>query len=170
MRLIGRLVFLIPLALLFAIPAGMLALGTAAVFDPVVALFSGEVVWAGLWSLMDRLSAVDDPAPVIEGAFTGLSKAAATLLVAPPLFVGVVGELAGLRSALWYGGATGVVTAAIPWVVRASERAPTPEEIHITLALFATGAAAGLVYWIIAGQNAGGRRASIGNTPAPLPR
>jgi len=158
MRLLGRLLFLVPLALLFAIPAAMLTLGVVAVFDPVVALFSGEVVWAGLWSLVDRLADVDDPAPVLEGAFTGLSRAAATLLVAPPLFVGVVGELASLRSALWYAGGTGAVTAAIPWVVRASERAPTPEEIHITLALFVTGAAAGMVYWLIAGQSAGASR------------
>jgi hypothetical protein len=157
MRLLGRLVVLVPLALLFAIPAGMLALGTVAAFDPVVALFSGEVVWAGMWSLLDRLSAVDDPAPVLEGAFTGLSKAAATLLVAPPLFVAVVGEVAGVRSALWYAGGTGTITAAIPWIVRASERTPTPEEVHITLALFVTGAAAGLVYWLIAGHSARAR-------------
>ena len=160
MRLLGRLLFLVPLALLFAIPAAMLTLGVAAVFDPVVALFSGEVVWAGLWSLLDRLSDVEDPAPVLEGAFTGLSRAAATLLVVPPLFIGVVGELASLRNALWYAGGTGAVTAAIPWIVRASERAPTPEEIHITLALFVTGAVAGIVYWLIAGQSAGAPRAA----------
>lgn len=158
MRLVGRLLLLVPLALLFAIPAGMLALGAVALFDPVVALFSGEVVWAGMWSLMDRLSDVDDPAPVLEGAFTGLSRAAATLLVAPPLFVAAVGELAGLRNLLWYSGGTGAITAAIPWVVRAAQRTPTPEEVHITLALFVTGAAAGFVYWLIAGQNAGARR------------
>jgi hypothetical protein len=162
MRLLGRLFLLVPLALLFAIPAGMMALGAVAVFDPVVALFSGEVVFAGMWSLLDRLSAVDDPAPIIEGAFAGLGKAAATLLVAPPLFVGAVGEVAGLRSLVWYAGGTGTITAAIPWVVRASERTPTPEEVHITLALLVTGAAAGLVYWLIAGQSAGARR--------PLPR
>jgi hypothetical protein len=169
MRLLGRLVFLVPLALLFAIPAGMLALGTVAVFDPVVALFSGEVVWAGMWSLLDRLSIVDDPAPIIEGAFAGLSKAAATLLVAPPLFVGVVGEVAGVRSALWYAGGTGAITAAIPWIVRASERVPTAGEIHITLALFVAGAAAGLVYWLIAGQSAGAR-GSVLAAPGPVAR
>src|SRR5215218_2748548 len=158
MRLLGRLLFLVPLALLFAIPAAMLTLGVVAVFDPVVALFSGEVVWAGFWSLLDRLADVDDPAPVLEGAFTGLSRAAATLLVVPPLFVGVVGELASLRSALWYAGGTGAVTAAIPWVVRASERAPPPAQFHIPLALFVTCAAAGMVYLLIAAQSAGASR------------
>jgi hypothetical protein len=155
MRLLGRLLLRLPIALLFAIPAGMLALGAVAVFDPVVAAFAGEVVWAGMWSLLDRLSDIEDPEPVVAGAFAGVGKAAAALLVAPPLFVGAVGELAGWRSLVWYVAGTGAVTAAVPWVARAAERAPTPEEAHITLALFVTGAAAGLVYWLIAGHSVG---------------
>lgn len=158
MRLLGRAT-LVALALLLAVSAGALFLALAPLFDPVVGRFVGEVAWTGLWALLDSVAALDDPEPLVREAFVGLSGLGTTLLVAPPVFVALVGEVAGLRALAWYAGGTGAVTAAIPWLLRPAPRPATGEEIHIVLALFLTGAVAGLVYWALAGHGAGRRQA-----------
>ena len=167
MRALARLFLLVPFALLFAVPAGMLALAAVSVADPVVAAFSGDVVWTGMGALLDRLAEVDDPEPLVVHALAGASRAAAMLLIAPPLFVGLVGEIAGLRSLAWYAAGTGAVAAAIPWITRSAERLPSAEEAHITLALFLAGAAAGFTYWVVAGRSAGAPRRPEPSAPSP---
>jgi hypothetical protein len=52
----------------------------------------------------------------------------------------------------------GLLTAAVPWLLRSAARAPTPDETHITLVLVLVGAVAGFVYWLLAGQWAGRAR------------
>jgi hypothetical protein len=158
MRLVGR-ALLGAFALLFAIPAGALALAAAALLDPVVGGFAADVASASFWILIDWLAALDDPDVAAGDPFAGIGRVATVLLVAPPALIGLLGEVLGLRAFLWYTGATGALTAALPWLARtAAPRAMTSEELRITLALFLAGAAAGAVYWLIAGRSTGPER------------
>ena len=154
MRLVGRL-FLIPFALLLAISASTLFLALAAILDPGVGIFAAKVIWTGLWTLAQSLDALDEAGTLPGDAFAGFQNVAASLILAPPTFVALVGEVAGWRAFLWYSCATGAITAALPWLARAASRPATGEELHITAALFLAGAAAGAVYWLLAGQSAG---------------
>jgi hypothetical protein len=79
--------------------------------------------------------------------------------------VAILSEALGIRSLVWYAGATGVLTAAVPWILRGAARVANPAELHVSLVLALTGAAAGFVYWAIAGREAGGRPLPTG-TPS----
>jgi hypothetical protein len=162
-----RWLLVIPFALLFAISAGSLFLLVASVVDPVMAALTGNTLFVAFWSLMDALSAVDDPTPVVEGAATGLGRLLFTFLILPPAFVALVGEVAGTRRLVWYGGATGVLTAMIPWLLRGSPRVGSSAELHVAVVLGLTGAVAGLVYWMTAGRSAGDVRAPGATAPRP---
>jgi hypothetical protein len=166
MRWLGRL-FLMTFALPIAITAGCGFLLFASVIDPVMAVLTGDTLFVGFWSLMDAIFAVDDPTPVVEGALSGIGRLVFALLVAPPLFAALVGEVAGARRALWYAGATGLLTAAMPWLLRGSPRMASPAELHVSLVLGLTGAVAGLVYWMIAGRGAGPNPPPLANVPTP---
>ena len=153
MRWIGRLL-LIGFALPVAVAAGTLTLFLVTLFDPILAAFAGAIIQAGLVALLDSLAAARDPGFAIESTAVGLGRLAFTVLVVPPVFVALVSEVIGARRFLWHAGATGLLTSALPWLAR-SGVARTPEEAHIALLLALTGAVAGAVYWLIAGNGAG---------------
>jgi hypothetical protein len=77
------------------------------------------------------------------------------ILVAPPALAALMGELAGWRSFAWYGGASGLLAAAIAFLGHPGTRATSAAENKIMLLLFVTGAISGLVYWAIAGRSTG---------------
>lgn len=154
MRWIGRLV-LMAFALPVAIAAGCVFLLFALIVDPVMAAMTGDTLFVGFWSLMDAIFAADDPAFVVEGALTGLGRLFLTLMVAPLLFIALASEVTGARRVLWYMGATGLLTAAVPWLLRGSPHMTSPAELHVSFVLGLAGAVAGFVYWMIAGRSAG---------------
>ena len=155
MRFLARLV-LVPLALLFAVPAGAAALFMAAVFDPVLHRLGADLAEAGFGAMLDALAALEPPER-LSGPVAGVAMAAFALLVAPPAFIGLIGEVAGFRAFLWYAGATGILTALLPWLTRTALRPATPDELRIAGALFVGGTVAGAVYWLIAGSSSGRR-------------
>lgn len=161
MRLLGRLI-LVPLALLLAIPAGIMALAAAALLDPAAGELARALLWGAATSVADTWAEGD--AEVVWSFASGGGLASA-ILVAPPLFVALVGEVIGLRALAFYAGGTGALTAALPWLMRQGERPSAAGEGRVTLALFLVGACAGLVYWLIAGRSAGVARPI--NAPAP---
>jgi hypothetical protein len=163
-RLLGRLV-LFAFGLLLAIPAGCIALAIGIAVVPaaqelIAAL--GIAGWDALWSDFSDGSFEAEAGAV----FFGLWALSATLLVLPPALVAAIGEIAGIRSFVWYGFGCGALTAALPWLGRDSERLAGGEvlgaEARITALLFVTGAVAGLTYWLVAGRSAGRNR------PSPL--
>jgi hypothetical protein len=162
MRRLARLLLLVPFALLTAIAASGAFLMVACLFDPLLAGFTGDALAVAWWTLTDMLLGGEDPAPFVTEAILGAGRLAASLLVAPPLVVALVGEVVGARSLLWHAGATGLLTGAVPFLLRGGGRGATPEELHIAAVLALTGAVAGLVYWLIAGSSAG----SAGNAVA----
>lgn len=168
MRLIGRF-FLIAFALPTAIATGCFALLVAAVIDPVIAPFTGALLQAGFYAFAEALFALADP-HALDAAVSGFGRLAFSILVLPTAFVALAAEVVGARGLLWHIGGTGLLTGAVPWLLRSAARAPTPEETHITLVLVLVGAVAGFVYWLLAGQWAGRARPPLPAAPAGAPR
>lgn len=147
-----RWLLLIPFALLIAIGVSGTFFLIATIVDPVMAMLTGNTLFVGFWSLVDAVFSADDPGPIVEDAFLAVGRIMFTLLIFPPLMIAIVSEVLGMRSLLWYALATGVLTAAVPWILRGSARIASPAELHVSLVLGLTGTVAGLVYWAIAGR------------------
>jgi hypothetical protein len=158
-----RWLILIPFALLIAIGASGTFLLVASFVDPLMAALTGDTLFVGFWSLVDAVFSVEDPGPIVEDTLLSLGRVMFTLLIFPPLLVAVVSEVLGMRSLLWHVLATGVLTAAVPWILRGAARVANPEELHVSLVLGLAGAVAGLVYWAIIG----GREPARTNPTAP---
>jgi hypothetical protein len=160
---LGRF-FLFGLGLLLAIPAGLMALAVGVVIEPAARELITVLGAAGVETFLSDLWQ-DSPAEFVTwDVFLRLWALSATLLVLPPTLVALIGEIAGIRSFVWYGFATGSLTAVLPWLGRESERwaesGAFGAEARITTLLFLTGAAAGLTYWLVAGRSAGHHRTS----------
>ncbi|MGU3668687.1 hypothetical protein ACLBX9_31290 [Methylobacterium sp. A49B] len=165
MHAVGRL-FVGAFALLLAIPTGLAVLVSALLVDPAAQAWLTGGALAGLDMALSDLSAGLPPEGLILFV-AGLAKALFVLLVVPPAFVGLGGEILARRGLLWYGAGCGLLTAALPWLTRGAVRSRdtgrnsgvNPDllaaEARLTLILFVVGAGAGLVYWLIAGRSAG---------------
>lgn len=151
-----RYLLLIPFALLIAIGASGFFLLVACLVDPTMASLTGNTVFVSFWSLIDDVFSSEDPGPIIAHAFEVVGRIVFTLLVFPPLLVAIVSEVTKARSLLWHAGATALLTAAVPWILRGTPRGATPAELHVSVILGLTGAVAGFIYWLIAGRDAGG--------------
>jgi hypothetical protein len=158
-----RWLLLIPFALLMAIGTSSVFLLVASIVDPVMATLMGDTVFVGFWAFVDEVFSSEDPGPIVSYAFETVGRLVFTLLVFPPLLIAVLSEAIRMRSLLWHAGAIGVLTAAVPWILRGAARIGSPAELHVSLILGLTGAVAGLVYWAIAGRDAG--RRSVASVP-----
>ncbi|GEP09579.1 hypothetical protein [Methylobacterium gnaphalii] len=157
MRLLGRLV-LGSVALVLAVPCGALVLAAGVLLDPV----SRDTV--GALGLIGIIEGIDDmaaglPPDVAIGAMVAFLRALAILLLLPPALVALIGETLRLRALAWYGGATGLLTAALPWIARGGVKPPSGQDAlvaegRVMAVLFLAGAASGLVYWMVAGRSA----------------
>lgn len=159
MRFLGRLILLI-LGLIFAIPAGALTLALGIFSEPAaqdLVVMIGTAVFDLLFTEAIRNG---DPDVVFAEFAMGFAFISLVLLVAPVSFVAICGEVTGTRSLIYYGFVTGLITAAIPWLMRGGyvETPALEAEWRITALLFVTGAVAGFVYWLITGRSAGRRR------------
>ena len=155
MRLLGRLI-LGALALILAIPAGAAMLVAALALDPAAATWLTGAALAGLEGLADLAAGL--PPDSLLPLLAEFARALFVLLALPPILAALAGEALGRRSLAWYGGVSGAITAAIPWLARGAVRAEPGQlaaEARLTAILFLAGATAGLVYWLIAGRSAG---------------
>lgn len=141
MRMVGRL-FLIPIAMLAS------AITTAFV---IVALGQERIVQAMAGREPDQV--------VITAAFDilGLLMALASVqTLLPPLLLVIVGEVARLRSALYYVVGGGIAIAMIPLLARLAD----PMQFMVGVSpvvwqvLATAGFAGGFVYWLLAGRTA----------------
>jgi len=141
MRVVGRILWL-PFAMLAA------ALTTVAV---IVVLGQERIVQAMAGREPDQL--------VVSAAFDiiGMLMALASVqTLLPPVMLVIVGEVARLRSALYYVGGGGISIAVIPLLARLAD----PMQFMVGLSpvvwqvLATAGFAGGLVYWLLAGRNA----------------
>ncbi len=161
MRFLGRLILLI-LGLIFAIPAGALTLALGIFSEPAAQQLVALIGTAVFDLLFAEAMQNGDPDVVIAEFALGFAFVSLVLLVVPITFVAISGEVTGTRSVIFYGLVTGLITAAIPWLMRGGfvETPALEAEWRITALLFVTGAVAGFVYWLITGRSAGRRRAT----------
>ncbi len=156
MRLAARL-FMLVLGLAFAIPVGGLVLFVGAVTDPVAQELLARWSVALLEAIFAEAELGGEPAQVAGLVAAGLGTLSMALVVAPPVFTALAGEVVGTRSFAWYGAICGIVTAILPWLLRSRGTIAglAGVEGRLTALLFIAGAAAGLTYWLIAGRSAG---------------
>lgn len=140
-KTVGRMI-VIPLALLIAAAASMFVL---------VTLGLERVTGA----LHQRALADDD---MVEAMFDLMNQGAlltAGFTLIPVLLVVFVGEIARIRSALYYVAGGGLALAAMPLLARFGQASGGVPADQIVWQVFATaGFAGGLVYWLLAGRNA----------------
>ncbi|MFF8800363.1 MULTISPECIES: hypothetical protein [unclassified Methylobacterium] len=156
MRMLGRLL-LAAFALMMAIPAGALTLGAGVLLDPGLRDAFGRLGLVGLFAGLSDL-AQGLPPEMAAMAILVLIQALSLLLILPPTLAALIGETLGLRSPVWYGGATGGLTALLPWLARGGIPPSGPAlaaEARLSAILLVTGAVSGFVYWLIAGREAG---------------
>jgi hypothetical protein len=138
LKTIGRLIW-IPIAFLIAAVASMLVLVTLGLET--------------LTHAMHNLDGADTVSAAFDVAWQGTIIASGATLI-PALLVVVVGEVARIRSWLYYMIGGGVALAIIPLLARVDPGTMTyalPALWHV----FATaGFAGGIVYWLLAGRNA----------------
>lgn len=166
---LGRLLA-IATALLLAIACGGLALGIGVAMDPALRDVLGQLGLSGLEAVLSDLAAGYAPDPgMVEGALN-LGRAILLLVAVPPALNAVVGEVLGWRALAWYGGATGLLTALLPWLMRGpggpvGGGSVGAGEGRVTAILFCAGGIAGLVYWLAAGRFAGRGPATMWAAP-----
>jgi hypothetical protein len=154
----------------------ILAAGAGAMFLPIAAVFDPATREAGLDGLLTGFFAMLSDAARQNGtpdaAIFALGFVFWAILiatcVAPLAISSLIGEIAGVRTWMWYAGASGFLAAASPWIARASrglERARSANALEGRFALlfFLTGAMSGSVYWLVAVR--GARPESRGSEP-----
>lgn len=144
LRTIGRLLWV---AISFAISAlaallVLLTLGTERLTEAASRTSEGDLGQLDVWIATYAQ---------LEGAFALLSM----LTIVPALLVVIVGEVARIRSAVYWVPAGGAALAAVPFLARFSQDASLALPPATLLQVLATaGFAAGLLYWVLAGRSA----------------
>lgn len=167
MRVIGR-AFVILIGLCVALAVGSIVFVAAVVLEPSFARIIAYVAQTGIAAAFDALFQAETPDEIVGVLFT-LWSMMAILLGGPPSLIALIGEVARVGSFVWYAGATGLATAALPWVLRGGVSMASPAEIRVTLGLFLVGAASGLAYWLVAGRWAAGGPTPISGPASPAP-
>lgn len=144
LRTIGRMIWVAISFLIagLAAIAVLVTLGMERVTQATADASGGELGDLDIW-----LGYIDQ----IQGAYALLSM----LSIVPAVLVVTVGEVARIRSAVYWVPAGGAALAAVPFLMRLSEGAATALPPAALLQVLATaGFAAGLVYWLLAGRTA----------------
>jgi len=166
-----RRAVMMTLGLVSGIAAGVIFMPIAALFDPTLRESGALVIAVAIFAAV--FDALEGHAVDPGGVFAGLVWLAAMSVSAAPLVIAaLIGEVARLRSVLWYMAATSIVAAAVPWSARLAQEAmrhgdPDPSQVRgrLVLLFFLTGCVAGFVYWLISGRNAGRTEA---DAPPPV--
>ncbi|MBX9741837.1 MAG: hypothetical protein K2X62_17305 [Beijerinckiaceae bacterium] len=143
--------------------AALVFLPLATLFDPFVRAAAGGMSPEHWMDIFAAILSADAPDETLAAMFHLVWTIVMLICVLPITIVALVGAVGKAQAYLFYAGATGVLAAAMPWIVRAgkmNERSAsiTAGESHIALILFLTGVVAGTIYWLIAGRGAAGPR------------
>ncbi|MEL6287939.1 MAG: hypothetical protein AAFQ35_04085 [Pseudomonadota bacterium] len=143
-RFLGRLL-LVPIAfvLALAVAGTVLALLGYEYFAEMTAMPSDDPA-----EMLERWATMAEDATRLAAYTTGASILPAILLV-------IVGEVAGIRSSIYYVLGAGLSLAALPFVMDLGASGDISETARAALPTFATaGFAGGLTYWLLAGRTA----------------
>jgi hypothetical protein len=158
--LLGRALLAV-FGLLLAIPTGLVVLLIGVVVEPAAQDLLGALGLAGFDAIYAEAWGGGAPERVAADLLVGAWAVSTTVVLVPPCIVALIGEAVGIRSFVWYGLGCGALTAALPWLSRGggswSGDVALAAEGRLTALLFLSGAAAGLIYWLVAGRSAGGK-------------
>jgi hypothetical protein len=139
-RAVGRII-LVPLGFLLASLAAMFVLVTLGM-ERVTHSIQGRGPDADNWIAIFDLA---DQTITLFSTFT----------IIPAILLVIIGEVARIRSSLYYILGGGAVLAAWPLLSRMSAAAQDPSQLGIVWTVFATaGFTGGFIYWLIAGRRA----------------
>lgn len=142
-----RRLLVISFAFVLAAGVGMIFLPIAALSDPTTREAGSSLAIAALF-----WAEPDDVAAAFGYMLWAMGIAGC---VAPLAIVALVGEVAGARAYTWYAGATALLAAAAPTILRAARGGSRVAEAsaaegRFALLFFLTGALTGTIYWLIA--------------------
>ena len=152
-----RRFFSVIAALILAIAAGALFLAVGGLAVPAAREFAADLGIGPIVLTILGMAHGDSPDRVWEVVATTFWILATAILVLPPVLAAVIGQAAGLRSFVWYGGVSGALAAGIAWMGHPTGVRPDEAETKLFLLLFLAGAVAGLVYWAFAGRTTSGQ-------------
>jgi hypothetical protein len=155
-----RRLFIVVVALVLAIAAGAIFLGVAGLAVPATRELAADISLGQVLLTMVGIANGAPPDQVWGVVALTFWVLALFVLVLPPVLAGLVGEIAGARSFVFYGGLSGALAAGIAWLGHPAATPPDAADTKVLLLVFLTGAVAGLVYWALAGRSAGARTAS----------
>jgi hypothetical protein len=155
MRILVRLLLLIPLGLLIAFGAGAFFLMLATVVSPALAAMLFGAANAFAETVFGLAFDGEDPTALAIAASWQGFKLIAAILIAPVVITAIACELFRIGSGLLQMLMCGMLAAALPAAVIGLTRLPTGSETGVLGAFFLTGVVTGAVYWLIAGRGAG---------------
>jgi hypothetical protein len=140
-KTVGRLIVVIPFALLLAAAASFFVLITLGLERVTSALHMNPIGDGGAETIFAMMN-------------QGLMLLAGVTLI-PALLIIIIGEIARIRSAAYYIVGGGIALAAIPFLARVGQSGSLVLPEQTIWQVFATaGFIGGFVYWVIAGRNA----------------
>jgi hypothetical protein len=129
-----------------------------AVVAAAITLFFLGARWAAQEAVAHAPDTADEMSFIVNewfGVMAFFMTVTPLLTLLPGVAVAVVGEVARIRSALYYIFASGAAAALMPVLSAPADVAASPSYSTEYFAIIATaGFAGGLVYWLIAGRNA----------------
>ena len=154
---------IICIAIACGVAAAVIALPSLSLTDPVTRE-AGVLLF--ILSFMSAIMLSHGPEQTAGMLLLLIRAVTVAICLMPLLVAALVGELARVRSWLWYACCSGLVAAAVPFVLRlgfathrTAEQADgsgiAHAESRFLLLFFLTGVIAGTVYWLIAGRTAG---------------
>lgn len=139
-KTVGRII-LVPLALFFAAAASFFVLATLGL--------------ERITGTLHQYGARDDAAQALLDLMNQGVVLTTGLSIVPALLVVFVGEIARIRSALYYVAGGGAALAAIPLLARFGQSGNVVVADQVVWQVLATaGFAGGFVYWLLAGRSA----------------
>jgi hypothetical protein len=152
--------------------AGAAFLVLSALFDPVTREAGLAATMAGLFAIMDEALRDGDPEQAAAALGFVIWAMVVATCVAPLALAALIGEAAGVRSFVWYAGASGVLAGSSPWIARAARGLDrttqmSADEGRLALLFFLTGALTGSLYWLIAAPSSTRSLGSPGTAQTP---
>lgn len=151
-----RRVAIIVAGLAMAVMTG-LAVMLATLLSVAASLAGARSLTSATLDLAMAFALSDQPARIAARALHAAGATLALICVAPVICAALIGEIAGLRSPLWYAGATALLACTMP-LARGAGWAPVPLQPSAILPSVLSGLSAGLIYWLIAGRDGGAMR------------
>lgn len=139
-RALGRLI-MVPLGFILAVLAAMFILFTLGMERVTHAMHGREAdpdSWFAMFDLAQQTIAIFS-----------------TFTIVPAILLIIIGEVARIRSSLYYILGGGAVLAAWPLLARYGNIVQDPAQLNVVWQVFATaGFVGGFIYWLIAGRRA----------------